>query len=82
MQEYAFKQGDRVTRPVDVYDYSKGFREGTVLLRYKANHTIVGQSYFYPELYAVLWDSGKVEKAFLPHGLTLAREVGSDYWLG
>lgn len=65
-----FKIGDRVTRPIDVYgDHSKR-NHGIIVDVYAQMNTQFGD---YPELYAVRWDCGHFEKAFLPHGLDIEK---------
>jgi hypothetical protein len=67
-----FKPGDRVTRPVDVYDSKSPIRHGVVVRRYgKAWYR--GDSDwptgYDPELYEVKWDDGTAGKGFFRHGL-------------
>ena len=61
--------GERVKRRVDVYDQMSLFRHGVVALRYSIIDTGSEYSQDYPEVYAVQWDDGRFEKAFLRHGL-------------
>jgi len=73
----SFKVGDRVSREVNIYDKSKGVKIGIVIKRYskpikKYNENLIMGPY--PELYKVLWDSGKIEKGFLPHGISKIKE--------
>ena len=56
---------DRVQRRSDVFDDSSPLKKGVIRRRY-SNINVFGN---YPELYEVLWDSGKIEEGFLPHGL-------------
>ena len=66
--------GDRVQRPMDVYKKSP-IRHGEVVLRYSiTDNRGLDYSQDYPELYAVRWDDGKVEKGFLRHGLMFEKE--------
>lgn len=69
-----FKRGDRVSREIDIYDLTKGLRFGIIIKVYRKpvkqyNSFKLGP---YPELYKVLWDDGKTEEGFLPHGLNRA----------
>jgi hypothetical protein len=65
-----FSVGDRVQRLMNVYDQSSQMRRGVVIERYRDLVSALGP---YPELYAVRWDDGQIERGFLPHGL--CREV-------
>ena len=72
--------GDRVQRRANIWDSnSPVFRRGKIVLRYSTMISLydnrVGdpRKGDYPEVYAVLWDSGVCEKGLLPHGLE--REV-------
>lgn len=61
-----FKVGERVVRLVDVHNAASLLRHGTIIERYAKRDSGI----WYPELYAVLWDDGTEQRAFLPHGLT------------
>ncbi|KKN69279.1 hypothetical protein LCGC14_0442740 [marine sediment metagenome] len=64
--------GDRVQRRLDAYDDSSAVRRGRVALRYSIYDNGIGYDTYhgdYPEVYAVQWDGGRLEKGFLAHGL-------------
>jgi len=74
-----FRVGDRVTRPVDVFTDESPLRHGIVVRRYH-KHIRYGWDeeeppVCYPELYDVVWDGGKEEEAFLPHGIDRERPL-------
>lgn len=69
-----FQVGDRVTRPEDVFVQNSPLMKGTVTRTY-TKHTYYPESeidWFYPELYEVQWDNGKVGLGYLPHGIDRA----------
>lgn len=66
MSEFRFPLGQRVERPIDVYDARSRVRQGAITARYSDYASRFGP---YLELYAVTWDDGTVERGFLPHGL-------------
>ena len=62
------KPGDKVKRAVDVFDFSKGYKYGTVVDKYSYFSETL--KIFYPELYAVRWNNQKeIRKGYLRHGL-------------
>lgn len=61
-----FAVGDRVVRRSDVYDPNSPLRHGQVSRVYAAHDALLGR---YPELYAVAWDDGTHDEAFLKHGI-------------
>jgi len=65
MTKTKFKIGDRVTRLSDVFDDKSTRLFGRISEVYQ-RRTVFG---FYPELYKVIWDDGKEQFGFLPHGL-------------
>ena len=67
-----FFVGDRVKRPMDVYeDIQKWvWRYGIITEIYSESNRYG----YYPELYTVRWVDGTIEKGFLPHGLFFENE--------
>lgn len=63
-----FKIGQRVVRCENVYDQTSRLMHGVIIDRYSRMDYRFGP---YPELYAVEWDDGLVQRGFLPHGLRL-----------
>lgn len=62
-----FELHQRVSRPINIYAQAIRLKYGVVTRIFSRMGTIFGD---YPELYEVLWDNGKVGKAYLPHGIT------------
>ena len=71
MSLWKFKINDRVKREINIYNRSEGFKFGIITLRYSRPEDQYGDITLgpYKELYDVLWDDGKAERGFLPHGL-------------
>ncbi len=65
----AFKIGDRVTRPTNVFQPNSPIKHGTITHKYSSWGGINGCIWFDPELYSVQWDDGSVGKAYFRHGL-------------
>lgn len=70
-----FDDGDRVTRPVDVFDESSPLLHGVVTMRYDQDGGCDGIHWHDPEVYEVRWDSGVVRRGFFRHGLDLERRA-------
>lgn len=74
MSDIKFQYGDRVVRREDVFNPNSPLKRGTITCVY-GRHFYCELSggevmdWNYDEMYDVVWDSGKVEKGFLPHGL-------------
>ena len=60
---------DKVKRPIDVYNFSKGYKYGVIIKKYSQYSKIIDQTLFYPELYRVKWSDGTIGKGYFPHGL-------------
>ena len=65
-----FKSTERVKRPIDVYNFNKGYKYGVVIKKYSEYSKVIQPKIFYPELYKVQWDDGTIGKGYLPHGLS------------
>ena len=78
MSLWKFKIGDRVKREIDIYNRMEGFKFGIITLRYSRPEDQYGDITLgpYKELYDVLWDDGKAERGFLPHGLDIDTRQG------
>lgn len=76
-QEWKFKVGDRVSRPVDVYGDHNIKKFGTVVRAFsEISHHCHWEDgddhgcWYNPELYSVKWDNEvRVSNGYLPHGL-------------
>jgi hypothetical protein len=60
-----FRLGALVRRRVDVYSDDSPWLHGVVTRVYQEQ----GSFGYYPELYEVTWDGGRVIDGYLPHGL-------------
>jgi hypothetical protein len=74
MAELAFLPGDRVKRRKNVFNDNSPMMHGTVDHVYGRRfhctlHNGEVMDWVDDELYAVLWDNGKLDKAFFAHGL-------------
>lgn len=85
MNPNPFKIGDRVTRPIDVYNPKSPIRHGTIIEKYSQpwenrisgfvddtgvyHEPVIISKGIDPELYKVQWDDGKVQRGFFRHGL-------------
>ena len=59
-----FKEGDRVIRDCDGFPYEKeGVQVGTIIRAYDWTSEDYG---YYPELFEVQFDNGRISKGFLP----------------
>lgn len=61
-----FQINERVIRLKDVYNQRSEMQHGKIIGAYGCMSKRLG---YYTELYDVQWDSGKIQSAFLPHGL-------------
>ena len=67
-----FQINERVIRLKDVYDQTSEVLHGKIVRVYGEISLI--RNDYYPELYDVQWDGEKrIDRAFLPHGLTWER---------
>lgn len=69
MFDRQFEPGDRVTRPVDVFDKNSATLHGVVTRRYSQHGGFDGVTWYDPELYEVLWDDVGLRKGYFRHGL-------------
>jgi hypothetical protein len=70
-----YRVSDRVVRPLDVFDPFSPLRRGVVVERY-GRRSMFG--WYDPELYAVRWDDGSIERGFFRHGLSRATLSGGE----
>jgi hypothetical protein len=70
-----FRVGDRVCRPIDIYDEESYLKFGIVTKVYSRMDPILGH---YPELYEVKWDEPLygTRDGYLPNGLSLCGDFG------
>ena len=71
--KFTFELGQRVVRKEDVFDPNSKLMHGTIINRYSKPAKTIQRDLIlgpYPELYTVEWDSGHIDDAYLPHGLT------------
>lgn len=61
-----FQINERVQRLKDVYNQRSEMQHGKIHRVYSYTSERFG---YYPEMYDVQWDAGKIEVRFLPHGL-------------
>jgi len=69
---YRFAIGQRVIRPVDVYNKNSPLRHGKIIYVYDSTYYNSDpdlSDWYYPELYDVRWDDGKIGRGYLRHGL-------------
>lgn len=65
-----FEEGDRVTRPENIFDNKSQLRHGTVIKKYSKNSGYNGVQWHEPEVYDIHWDNGHTEKGYCGcHGL-------------
>jgi hypothetical protein len=65
----AYREGQKVSRELDIYDASKGLRYGRVS-RFYSSYDCSDRRFRYEEMYEVLWDDGETTGGFLRHGIT------------
>lgn len=65
----AYREGQKVSRELDIYDASKGLRYGLVSRVYSSFDSS-DRRFRYDEMYEVLWSDGETSGGFLRHGLT------------
>jgi hypothetical protein len=70
----AYREGQKVSRELDIHDASKGLRHGRVSRVY-SSYDSSDLRFRYDEMYEVLWNDGETSGGFLRHGLT---PVASD----
>jgi len=63
-----FQINERVQRLKDVFNQRSVMQHGKIQRVYSYTSKTLAHGY-YPEMYDVQWDSGKIENGFLPHGL-------------
>jgi hypothetical protein len=68
-----FEDGDRVTRPEDVFDARSPLMHGTVIRRYERDGGFDGVTWHDPEVYEVRWDNGVIRRGYFRHGLDFER---------
>lgn len=61
-----FQINERVIRLKDVYDQRSEMQHGKIIAVYGHMSKRLG---YYEELYDVQWNTGKIQSAFLSHGL-------------
>lgn len=65
----AYREGQKVSRELDINDESKGQRYGRIARVY-TSFDRSDRRFRYDEMYAVLWNDGETTGGFLRHGLT------------
>jgi hypothetical protein len=81
-----FRVGDRISRPLNIYQENSDLRFGTICARLaipKGDGKLYPMSSRYgpyPETYSVVWDDrpNEIHNGFLSHGLTLVEEREYD----
>jgi hypothetical protein len=71
----AYREGQKVSRELDIYDESKGLRYGRVSRVY-SSYDRSDRRFRYDEMYEVLWNDGGTTGGFLRHGLSLVLDEG------